>query len=129
MRIWALAGLGMALVGATPAPPPQAFDLICSGKRYSGMSTVEDFTQRYRINLSSNRWCWEECRETNDLVSVTESEFVLEKGMIRSTVYKTTSINRQTGRLFVDYRSDIMRFSETADCEKESFSGFPALKF
>jgi hypothetical protein len=129
MRVLFLIVLATFLLGSGPAAQPQSFDLICTGKRYSGSSTVEDFSQRYRINISAMRWCWEKCTETSDLVSATESELVLENGMIRSTVHKSTSINRQTGKLFVDYRSDIMRFSEIADCEKGNFSGFPTNKF
>lgn len=111
--------LSMALL-ASPAAAADQFDLVCRSK---------DETVRYRVDLATKEWCWEQCRfGTWRIADVTSSRIVFkdektDTSTVTNTVDRSTGINRRFNR------NRYSTFASSADCEIAPFSGFPKAKF
>jgi hypothetical protein len=96
-----------------------AFNLVCSVTATAGTSRARS-TLILRVDLERWRWCISECRTTQPLVSVTETE-----------IWFTSSrhVSRETGRYF-DYNAlPSGDFRAEGTCERAPFTGFPQRRF
>ncbi|MBO9377917.1 hypothetical protein GG804_14175 [Sphingomonas histidinilytica] len=115
-----------AIVAITsPAVAADQFDLVCTSKKTS---------ERYRVDLARNEFCFGECEQVMPIAEVTSGMIVLRKTdpspPENSTIYN--QINRITGEW--EWYNYSPRLSITAQdirghCEPAEFSGFPAAKF
>lgn len=124
--------LGLALFSATAAAAEQQFDLVCKGQyRERVNGTWKPNEARFRIDLSAQAWCTEDCKEVRKIASVETGKIVL----IRSDPTNRLSpsalheIDRVTG-VYKGYVSGNGTFwEEESACTSEPFSGMPTAKF
>lgn len=119
------------------AATPLSFDLLCIGSlarnnldspSLFSKLIEKDAVRHYRISLTDKKWCGEDCRETEDLHSVSSNEIVLKDA--KGPGYEISiSINRESGTML--YRRVIGSEVEgmIAECKPMPFSGFPKKLF
>jgi hypothetical protein len=111
------------------------FNLICSGtsetRTVDGTST-ESYRYEYRFDLTQNKWCDGECRETRNILRVSPTRIVLTDQDIETSERRDMSfeqINRETGEHYSSsiYRNGISRMlrESRGHCEPAPFTGFP----
>lgn len=111
-----------------------AFNLVCNGTTTTtgpASAPVEkDFATVFRIDLSSERWCAQECKETNQIYSISNTKLVL-KYVDSQDLYLTQIINRESGSYFfmINFIKDKVTVTATANCSVDVFTGFPIPKF
>ena len=117
-----------------------AFNLICSGTMTSDKlghmadESIKPFSETYRVNLASKRWCYRACTLTQPIVEVTAERIVFERderGEYNDTI---SFVNRENGVFSYRYRSgfigsDVSVILQQGKCERQPFTGFPVRKF
>lgn len=79
-------GVIVMIPGAAEADVAQ-FDLICRGTVLTGKlsepwlapDSKSGFTDHYRVDLATKRWCVGDCASTSDLAEVTEQLIVFQR--------------------------------------------------
>jgi hypothetical protein len=127
MKLSLIAG-ALALLAALPAHA-ESFDMVCQAHVVNHDSGADldlgDETIRYRIDLSSMRYCDDEC-ETQHPFQMTPDQFVFANSQSRSDTFIQT-IDRKTGDLTYKNRLDDGSITtKLGPCRKDAFSGFPA---
>ena len=125
---------------AALAAAAAAFDLLCSGTTtigtlgHSGEESTKPFSETYRVDLGSKRWCFGGCTETHPIYEVTPERIVFERDE-RGELNDTLSfVSRENGAFFWRYRggfvgTDVYVIVQQGKCERRPFSRFPARKF
>lgn len=125
---------GLATIAATAG----AFNLICSGL----VTTYEDkkgqpYTDTYRVNLETNKWCQEDCSKVLDIHEVDPNRITFVESLEdTSQGYRKKSdwVDRTTGqhsifysrKMYMRHGRNISFFSvNKGRCEKAEFTGFP----
>ncbi|WP_156447431.1 hypothetical protein [Blastomonas sp. CCH1-A6] len=134
MKLQLLAILAFAV--PTTATAPEKFDLKCTGERQFHLeSPVEPHSYGFRIDLKSQKWCWEHCDIIFDIAQVHPDRLILaEKHEVlgRVTSHLVNVIDRTNGNH--RFRSSVTGSTGNVHtingtCEPAPFSGFPATKF
>lgn len=136
----ALASLVQCSTLASAQNTPAQFNLTCIGQQFVGDAKNferEELWKRYvvvyRIDLESQRWCRDECRETFELSRVNSTEIFINGTPEErySEVHYVTKINRETGKLSSSFTlgPNLPVIWQNADCLREPFTGFPSLRF
>lgn len=118
---------GSFFAGAAQAA--DQFDLRCQGTLQVGRKPAAKWSQTYRIDLRSGRWCFADCPKVNGIARFDAGEIVLTDRDDRPTgrwIEKLT-ISRSTGRL----RQTIvgLEYEVDAECEPAPFTNIPETKF
>jgi hypothetical protein len=111
--------------------PVRQFDLECSGKSQTAVSTANPsertFTKRLRIDLDTGLYCFGECIEARKIAQVDDQTLLL-----TDRIAKDQSSRERTEYLFAQkvYRSMYMakpsyRSLEMGTCKVLEFSGIP----
>jgi hypothetical protein len=129
----------LLLTAAAAASPAQKFDLVCVGS--TQVTSLQDkheepFNTTYRVDLDAKKWCSGGCGAIHDIYSVQPAVLQLEAPVRTDTVteYKIDEsfISRETGQLQAFYSvgrgANIMMWNTKAMCQKQPFSGFPAIE-
>jgi hypothetical protein len=127
--------MGYLLVAAAAA---QVFNLNCSGiletTRPDGNVTTEAFSKVYRIDLSANEWCEDDCRNRFNFASIGPTQLTFRDDEKEgATGHETNSsyVNRETG----EYRTlaasrdrliGIIILQWKGTCERSAFTGWPS---
>lgn len=116
-------------LASSPASAAEQFDLHCEGTAQVGRKPAERWSERYRIDLASGRWCFGSCPKVNGIARFDAGEIVLTDRDDRPSgrwVEKLT-ISRSTGRL----KQSILRleYEVDAECEPAPFTDIPDTKF
>lgn len=117
-----VAGLMMALVAA-PAVAADQFDLVC----VAGKSRTH-----FRVDLAQNSWCWDQCKETQKIVSVSQAKivFVDQKPHLQKDPTIWNWVDRETGK-WTSYSYfpgiDLVPIRKEGFCEPGPFTGFPVI--
>ena len=136
MSVAATAMLVLAAVAQS-----NAFDLVCTGQTtlsdVVGFSSTPyglpgKFEHRFRIDLSSRRWCDGDCQATHEINEVSDTMIVFEQSK-SDAVGHGAAVSRETGtyidrtRIFGPKVTEI--FLTQASCVRADFSGFPKKLF
>ena len=109
-----------------------AFNLVCVGTTYSGGTQRTAFSLDLRVDLETQRYCMDDCRQTLPIRSVTPTEIFFENGPTSSSVI-VRRVNRESGAYFSEVKTDLVmiKFHSTSygRCEPAPFTGFPTRKF
>lgn len=135
---WSAAALVVACsLSATNAlaQGAQQFDLHCdviAVSTYDGERRSQAGTESFRIDLESGQFCSGSCEFVVEFrTPPTSSELNLtyeaHSGGERLGFDYVTTVNRRTGTMAL--RSTNGNFSETGQCRREPFSGFPEAMF
>lgn len=121
----------VALVSSAYAAPEQ-FDLKCTGNAeiVRGSQSAKGSAQlAFRVDLSSKRYCLDECSVIRPIPSFDADKIVFMSARLYPESRGTT-VNRVNGTIFAENfknTMDVSRFAGT--CIAAPFSGFPAHKF
>jgi hypothetical protein len=115
-----------------------AFNLVCTGTSFIGTGldalkkeNQSSYTETFRIDLDSERWCSGKCETTDPIYRVSRTKIVLkfeqdEKIGSESFIL----LNREDGSILDRTKvSGAFMFMNTGKCERAPFSGFPARRF
>jgi hypothetical protein len=123
MRNWLIVA-AVALISAAPAP--SKFDLECSGTTNSEDGSKASYTERYRLNLGTRRWCMGECRVVKPIADLQNSMILLEQSTPPDDSFKHF-LDREKGQdLIFDHGPPMS--NTTGECKRLPFSGFPSFK-
>ena len=108
-----------------------AFNLVCSGDITAGdlkpnqaLPKTGTFKRVFRIDLSSAKYCSDECEHTSPLEKVSQKAIVFTWSNSLMEY-----VDRETGEYFFLFRRLPWVYSKNGKCERLPFTGFPALKF
>jgi hypothetical protein len=128
MKLGLIAG-ALALIAGAPAYA-ENLDMVCQAhvtNHDAGANTdidLGDETIRYRLDLSSMRYCDDEC-ENQHPFKATAEEYVFANADGEADTF-VQKINRQSGALtYKDKLDDGSVTTKTGPCHQEAFSGFP----
>ena len=120
-----------------------SFNLVCNGlwsfgepKDYLRVESLPKemrWSNVYRIDLEKRKWCSNNCEEILELYTISDNEIIF-KNKKDGYELSELKVNRQSGRLESLFEASAdgkkgIRIQVSANCEKSSFTGFPALKF
>lgn len=110
------------------------FNLICTGTMVTAGGAQGNGSQpsriEIRVDLSSRRFCYDDCRETQPIYSVSGTEIILRNETIPSESFSYFHrVNRESGASFSSVRMDGVTITSTGRCEPAPFTGFPARRF
>lgn len=113
-----------------------AFNLTCTGRQWQG--TDEDavgwmtnqggkpFTDTYKINLDSGRWCFGACETTNPIAKFDDANILLSADENPEFKGETLiTVSRETGQLLHKVMLSKYAFVRRGSCEAGPFTGFP----
>ena len=116
----------------------QAFNLSCTGTQTSDSAyaghKVEAYTSIYRINLTSKKWCEEDCKFLRDFAGIDQTRLTLtDKPNTVSSIGSDSFLNyidRETGENHIFYTARIRAIGPESSewkgqCVKQPFTGFP----
>ena len=132
--------LGLVTATASQAQSVERLDLVCSVEsRYAYTDPdrrggVERVEHRFRIDLASRQFCADQCHVLFNLPENTTSELDLTHRPMLSDgtpheVDLSVTVNRLTGRVMTESRSERLTTHGMGQCQRELFSGFPAPMF
>jgi len=111
------------------------FDLQCDGeKKTINLQLVktytEPFSQRFRIDLASKRWCAEQCSLVSAIDDVRDDAIILEKANTQPApgqLFTVHQVSRVTGEYTLYVKDRTGSVAVKAACRKLEFSGFPKI--
>lgn len=132
----------MGTVWLAVAAVAQMFDLSCAGTTitttYLDGDISSEYSEHYRIDLTRNLWCSDDCKTTQPLILSSPIGLKLEQETVdTSREYNLVSnvINRETGAHHIIRSSQRNRDATTIRIVKQDgvctpypFSGFPTPK-
>ena len=126
MRSHLLPALVSALAIPIAAQAAEQFDLVCQGQLIDegGVTNTE---QRYRIDLSSRRWCNHNCSETRPILDVTKDRIILRHSVGKGTLRSVSSdeyIDRTTNSVYAFDEGPHFGSTFKGSCAVAQFSGF-----
>lgn len=132
-RVFAIAACAV-LMGQ--AGPSQQFDLVCTGTRQEQLNgPMASLSQRIRIDLGANQYCYDACDTVLSIAHVTASSIVFvdrQEDTPRRRSSMRAEVNRVTGayrNLWIEVRPIPTYWDTRTQCERAPFSGFPAARF
>lgn len=117
------------------------FNLICTGTLTTlAPRTLTDksepYRHEYRLDLSANKWCANECEFTQEFANVSSAQITFE-GKDTSTSNEssrfTNVVNRKTGEHFVHSKREgaaagSVTMGWVGTCKQAPFTGFPKVQ-
>lgn len=121
--------------GALPLAMAAAFNLVCSGTQDTvafgkTLETAKPFQATLSVDLDAKRFCFEGCEQTLTIVSVSDTEIVLQRQAYpkdRANFERT--INRESGQMYSRIEISGVVLISYSKCQAAPFTGFPARKF
>ena len=124
--------LPFLLLAASPAVAADQFDLACKGYKWTKLGGAgEDYVFRVRVDLAANKWCDNDCKSVQALVSATPDKLVLtDEGTLNSRmeVSREATFDRKSN----DFHYKLLQSRPTEDyleyqgkCTSETFTPFP----
>lgn len=116
---------------------PARFDLICSGtSSFGSLAKLTEprietqFSLRYRVDLTTRKWCSGDCISSSDLAEVTDRVIVFERHEDKDGD-EVALVNRESAHYTYRLRSWIFESVtlNEGSCEPAPFSGLPVRKF
>ena len=124
----------MSTIVATVA----AFNLICTGTTFLGSGTDAlkkenqfAYSETFRVDLHSGRWCSGNCATTSPIYSVDPTKIMLKLEEDKTMGWESfILLNREDGSILdrTKMGGELMAMS-TGNCERAPFTGFPARRF
>lgn len=119
-----------ALAAAVPivAHGAEQFDLVCRGTTSgSGLGSAAA-ERRYRIDLSSRKWCARECLQIFPIADLTDDRIVLKHSNVHSLygdIDEDFYIDRKHNKAYEMQGALSHGVAFSGDCIVDTFSGFP----
>lgn len=115
---------------ATALQIAAAFNLVCTGSyvTHGDEATRRPFSQTFRIDLEKKQWCMGDCQETRDIYLLAPRTITLQL-YAEGDDYGVTVLNRESGTMTNRSSQKGVASAGEATCERQPFTGFPALKF
>lgn len=115
-----------------PAMAAEQYDLVCQGGRITQRDgAAEAYTTRVRIDLATNKWCQDACKQVSDITEVSADKIVLVDDLTyntRTDFSNNIAIDRKTGalrQLSSQDRPTTLYLKVEASCTEQPFTPFP----
>jgi hypothetical protein len=124
--------LSLILLAGSPAFAADQFDLACNGTKWTKRGgTGESYKVRAHIDLAAKKWCEDDCKTVQKIVSANDGEIILTDD---TTFNAKTDIMRE-----VKFDREVLMFKHSyiqnkptpqymgiqATCKIEAFTAFP----
>lgn len=118
---------------ATPAAAADQFDLVCTGmNKDTSLASRKPIAKHYRVDLTSGRWCQDNCSATEPIASVAQDKIIFRsqaKQYARDTliIEEVNRVNGEWTDVIFGAPPNGNYWNTSGKCEPAQFSGFPAV--